>query len=62
MNNLLLKKKTGLNNWQDENEILNSIADSERLRKERLGINVEEGNESSAKKLINKKKKRFFFF
>ena len=48
--------------WDDETEILNSIAESERLRNERLGIDVEENKEVPTVKIKNKKKKRFFFF
>ena len=43
-------------------QILDSIAESERLRNERLGIVVEETKDVPTKKIKNKKKKRFFFF
>ena len=56
------EKQIGLNNWDDESEILDSIAESERLRNERLGIAVEEKEEIPTEKIKNKKKKRFFFF
>ena len=56
------EKQIGLNNWDDESEILDSIAESERLRNERLGIAVEEKEEIPTDKIKNKKKKRFFFF
>jgi len=47
---------------QDESEILDSIAESERLRNERLGIIAEETQNVPTLKIKNKKKKRFFFF
>ena len=53
-----IKSKT----WENETEILDSIAESERLRNEHLGIVVEEKEEIKTKKIKNKKKKRFFFF
>ena len=56
------EKNTDSKNWQNESEILDSIAESERLRNERLGIAVEEKKEVPTKKIKNKKKKRFFFF
>mgnify|MGYP003949745461 FL=1 len=56
------EKNTDSKNWQNESEILDSIAESERLRNERLGIVVEEKKEVPTKKIKNKKKKRFFFF
>ena len=48
--------------WENETEILDSVAESERLRNERLGIVVEEAQDSPTTKIKNKKKKRFFFF
>jgi len=56
------EKNTDSKNWQNESEILDSIAESERLRNERLGIVVEEKKEVPTTKIKNKKKKRFFFF
>ena len=56
------EKNTDSKNWQNESEILDSIAESERLRNERLGIVVEEKKEIPTTKIKNKKKKRFFFF
>ena len=50
--------------WDDEMEILDSISESERIRKKLLN-NDTESNEEAPKikvKKINKKKKRFFFF
>ncbi len=56
------EKKTDSKIWDNEIEILDSIAESERLRNERLGIVVEEKQEVPTTKIDNKKKKRFFFF
>jgi len=56
------EKNTDSKNWQNESEILDSIAESERLRNERLGIVIEEKEEVPTTKIKNKKKKRFFFF
>ena len=50
--------------WDDEMEILDSISESERIRKKLLN-NDTESNEEVPKikvKKTNKKKKRFFFF
>ncbi len=50
--------------WDDEMEILDSISESERIRKKLLN-NDTESNEEAPKikvKKTNKKKKRFFFF
>ena len=56
------EKNTDSKIWENETEILDSIAESERLRNERLGIAVEEKEEIPSEKIKNKKKKRFFFF
>ena len=56
------EKKMNTKTWESETEILDSIAESERLRNERLGVNVEEKQEVPTTKIQNKKKKRFFFF
>mgnify|MGYP001163638364 CR=1 FL=1 len=56
------EKNSKSKTWENETEILDSIAESERLRNERLGIAVEEKEEISTDKIKNKKKKRFFFF
>ena len=60
------EKQTELKNWKDEVEILDSIAESERLRNEHLGIIDDEENKEpptvTIKNKKNKKKKRFFFF
>ena len=56
------EKNTDSKVWENETEILDSIAESERLRNERLGIVVEEAQDSPTTKIKNKKKKRFFFF
>ena len=56
------EKDIGSMNWENETEILDSIAESERLRNERLGIVVEETQDVPTTKIKNKKKKRFFFF
>tara|TARA_B100000029_G_scaffold211800_1_gene209755 strand:+ start:1188 stop:1709 length:522 start_codon:yes stop_codon:yes gene_type:complete len=56
------EKNTNSKTWENESEILDSIAESERLRNESLGIVVEEKEEIPTTKIKNKKKKRFFFF
>ena len=56
------EKKNDSKTWDDETEILNSIEESERLRNESLGIDVDENKEVPTVKIKNKKKKRFFFF
>jgi hypothetical protein len=56
------EKQNDSKTWDDETEILNSIAESERLRNESLGIDVQENKEVPTVKIKNKKKKRFFFF
>ena len=56
------EKDTDSKVWQNEIEILDSIAESERLRNERLGIVVEETQEIPTVKIKKEKKKRFFFF
>lgn len=58
------EKNANLANWNDEIEILDSIAESERLRNELLGINEELNAEVPKIKVKNnkKKKKRFLFF
>ena len=56
------EKNTDSKIWENETEILDSIAESERLRNERLSILVEEKQDIPTTKIKNKKKKRFFFF
>ena len=56
------EKQNDSKTWDDETEILNSIAESERLRNESLGIDVQENKEVPTVKIKKKKKKRFFFF
>ena len=56
------EKQNDSKTWDDETEILNSIAESERLRNESLSIDVQENKEVPTVKIKNKKKKRFFFF
>jgi len=56
------EKQTNSKTWDDETEVLNSIAESERLRNELLGIDAEQNKEVPTVKIKNKKKKRFFFF
>ena len=56
------EKNTDSKIWENETEILDSIAESERLRNESLGIVVEEKQDIPTTKIKNKKKKRFFFF
>tara|TARA_B100000579_G_scaffold269571_1_gene222533 strand:+ start:290 stop:766 length:477 start_codon:yes stop_codon:yes gene_type:complete len=60
--NFAFEKQTESKKWNDEVEILDSIAESERLRNERLGIDADENKIAPTKKIKNKKKKRFFFF
>ena len=55
------EKKMNTKTWESETEILDSIAESERLRNERLGIDTK-NQEIKTLKVKNKKKKRFFFF
>ena len=56
------EKQSSIRNWKDESEILDSIAESERLRNERLGIQNKEKTNVPTVKIKNKKKKRFFLF
>ena len=56
------EKKSDSNRWYDEVEILDSIAESERLRNELLNIDSETENGVSTVKIKKKKKKRRFFF
>ena len=56
------EKNTKIKAWKNETEILDSIAESERLRNERLGIVDEEIQDTPTTKIKNKNKKRFFFF
>ena len=56
------EKNTKSKEWKNETEILDSIAESERLRNERLGNAIEENEEISNTKIKKQKKKRFFFF
>ena len=58
------EKRSISKSWDDEMEILDSITESERIRKKLLS-NDTESNEEVPKvnlKKPNKKKKRFFFF
>ena len=56
--NFALEKKINSKTWENEVEILDSIAESERLRNKLL----EEDAKIIKIKVKNKKKKRFFFF
>ena len=56
------EKNTDSKVWENETEILDSIAESERIRNERLGIVDEEAQTVPTTKIKSKKKKRFFFF
>ena len=56
------EKNTKSKTWENETEILDSIAESERLRNERLGIPIEEKEEISTGTIKIKKKKRYFLF
>ena len=57
--NFASEKEINSNNWKNEEEILNSIADSETKRNKLLDNNNSNKELSKEK---NKKKKRFFFF
>ena len=52
------EKNTDSKIWENETEILDSIAESERLRNERLGIVVEEPKDVPTTKIKNKKKNK----
>ena len=56
------EKESNSNKWNDEVEILDSIAESERLRNELLNIDSNTEEEASKVKIIKKKKKKRFFF
>ena len=56
------EKDINSKSWENETEILDSIAESERLRNERLGIVDAEAQDAPTTKIKSKKKKRFFFF
>ena len=58
------EKNSFLKSWDDEIEILDSIAESERLRNELLNNEVESNEAIPKIKVKNKikKKKKFFFF
>mgnify|MGYP001234487633 CR=1 FL=1 len=56
------EKKTISKTWDNEEEVLDSIAESERLRNKRLGIIVDDNKKVPTVKIKKKKKKRFFFF
>ena len=57
--NFASEKEINSNNWKNEEEILDSIADSETKRNKLLNNNNSNKEFSKEK---NKKKKRFFFF
>ncbi len=58
------EKKSASRSWDDEIEILDSVAESERIRNNLLNQGVESNDEIPKVKIKNqsKKKKRFFFF
>ena len=58
------EKKSSSKSWDDEMEILDSIAESERLRNELLNDEFKSNEEIPTVKVKDKskKKKRFFFF
>ena len=58
------EKRSMSKSWDDEIEILDSITESERIRKELLNDQTESNLEAPTVKIKNpnKKKKRFFFF
>ena len=58
------EKRSMSKSWDDEMEILDSIAESERIRNKLLNDETGSNEESPTVKVnsLNKKKKRFFFF
>ena len=58
------EKRSMSKSWDDEMEILDSIAESERIRNKLLNKETESNEEAPTVKIKNpnKKKKRFFFF
>ena len=58
------EKNIDSNTWDNENEILDSVAESQRLRNKLLGDDSEINEEVPTVKIENKtkKKKRFSFF
>ena len=56
------EKQNNSKNWNNESEILDSIAESERLRNKNLNIESEDNKKIPTLKTKTKKKKRFFFF
>ena len=58
------EKKSTSKSWENEMEILDSIAESERLRNELLNDELKSNEEIPTVKVKDKskKKKRFFFF
>ncbi len=58
------EKRSISKSWDDEMEILDSINESERIRKKLLNNETESNEEAPTVKIKNpnKKKKRFFFF
>ena len=56
------EKPKSLSDWNDEVEILDSIAESERLRNQLLGNTTDLDESVPTTSIKNKKKKRFFFF
>ncbi len=58
------EKRSMSKSWDDEIEILDSITESERIRKKLLNDETESNLEAPTVKIknTNKKKKRFFFF
>jgi hypothetical protein len=56
------EKNTNSNTWKNDSEILDSVAESERLRNQLLDDNLDLQEQVPIIKIKNKKKKKFFFF
>lgn len=56
------EKNTGSNTWKNDSEILDSVAESERLRNQLLDNNSDLQEQIPKIKIKDIKKKKFFFF
>ena len=56
------EKQNNSKNWNNEKEILDAVAESERLRNKNLNKESEDNKKIPTLKTKTKKKKRFFFF
>ena len=56
------EKNTKSDTWKNDSEILDSVAESERLRNQLLDNNLDLQEQVPIIKIKNKKKKKFFFF